>query len=157
MSTLLARTVPISTALRTFEPLPAADIRSPIDALLTVPASYVDATTLIDDLATAQARLDQHHPMVLCALVISGVAGFDSNNRAVAESNLFSRRTVRLDIECRDARGRPCVMKVYGGIWGWRGVHIGATERLLIKSIDWTRDRPQLSRRDKRWLQAGRC
>lgn len=122
-------------AAHTFKPLPRAGLHSLLDALLTVPSGFVNARRATNDLGEMRKTLAEGHRLVLGELTVVAISGIDRSGNVVPQSSIFTRKTARLEIECRDANNHPCIVSCFGNIWEWRGAHIGRREPLLIKSV----------------------
>lgn len=118
-----------------FRALPRAGIHSILDALLTVPAGYVDARSPLTDIVEVRRSLEAGHKFGLLVATVVSVRGFDLARREVSQASLFTRKTARLEIELKDGLQHTFVLRVYGSIFEWRTVSVGQREQLLVKSM----------------------
>lgn len=108
---------PLEVERPAFEPLPRVGIRTPTDALLTLPSWYLDTTKRAFQLNDVLASLERREKAAIGEFQLLSKVPFDGDGRAQREINRFTKR---LEMTCEDRASARFRIVIFGAVFGWK-------------------------------------
>lgn len=117
-----------------FAPLVRIDMHTPVDALLTVPSSYIDASYIYESLADTLRELGSGRSPLIAQFTVTRIQGFGKKGAIPENLPQIGKNTRSLLVTCTDNQERMFDLKIFGAGWDWKNKAGGDTCILTVKS-----------------------